>query len=129
MNTSDDKSLVDALVLEQYALRWAVLAAWRDALRLRQVTVPDETSGIFESVRTKIVSGCFSVCDVGCELSRLEATLTSADSSTTHNWVDFWVDMLATAMSKNPDDVQRILKVPAIKARFQDCGLGHRCRC
>jgi hypothetical protein len=114
-------------VLKQYALRWSVLAAWRDALQLRRVVLPDETDRFLEQARIKIASGCFSVCDVGCDLSQLEALLTSADASSHHNWVDFWVDMLGNSMS-NEVETQRILNVPAIKARYNNCGLAV-CRC
>ena len=44
-------------VLQQYGLRWAVLAAWRDALQLRQVKVPADTDVVLETARMKIASG------------------------------------------------------------------------
>ncbi len=118
---------LDEAVLKQYGLRWAVLAAWRDALQLRQVPLPVEADRLLENARIKIASGCFSVCEVGCDLTQLEAALTSIDASTHHNWVDFWVDMLGHSMSSEAD-TQRILKIPAVMSRYQNCGLTV-CRC
>jgi hypothetical protein len=108
-------------------LRWAVLAGWRDALNLRKVSLPADIDHQLESARVKIATGCFSVCEVGCDLTQLEGILTSADASTDHNWVDFWTDLLANSM-KDTAETERILKVPAIKARYSNCGLTV-CRC
>jgi hypothetical protein len=123
----DLRATQEEAVLKQYGLRWAVLAAWRDALQLRRVVLPDEADRLLERARIKIVSGCFSVCDVGCDLSQLEALLTSTDASSHHNWVDFWVDVAGHSMSSEVD-TQAILKIPAIKARYNNCGLAV-CRC
>ena len=122
-----DRAVVDAAVLQQYGLRWAVLGAWRDALKLRNVGTPGEVDLLLDSARVKIASGCFSVCNVGCDLSQIEAALTTADGSTTHNWVDFWLYLLGRAM-KDSAETEIILKVPAVKARYQNCGI-QNCRC
>ena len=114
-------------VLRQFGLRWAVLAGWRDALRLRNVKLDSKIDQDLEDARIRLVSGCFSVCEVGCGLSNIEAALTTADSSTDHNWVDFWIDLLGHAMSEHAE-TERILKVPAIKFRYGNCGIGG-CRC
>lgn len=123
----DSRAMQAEVVLRQYALRWSVLAAWGDALQLRHVVLPDEADRLMERARIKIVSGCFSVCDVGCDLSQLEGLLTSTDASSHHNWVDFWVDMVGHSMSSEAETL-RILKVPAIRARYNNCGLAV-CRC
>ena len=122
-----NRTVVEAAVLQQYGLRWAVLGAWRDALKLRNVSLPNEVDFMLDSARVKLASGCFSVCTVGCDLTQIEAALTSADSSTTHNWVDFWLDLLGHAM-KDSSETERILKVPAVKARYKNCGITV-CRC
>jgi hypothetical protein len=124
---SDAKIVKEEAVLKQLGLRWAVLAGWRDALQLRRVTLPQNIDRHLENARTKIASGCFSVCEVGCDLSELEAVLTSTDASSGHNWVDFWVDMLGHSMA-NDAETERILKIPAIRARYNNCGLSI-CRC
>jgi hypothetical protein len=126
-NGKSDKVVQDERVLKQFGLRWAVLAGWRDALNLRKVSVTAETDRLLENTRVKIASGCISVCEVGCDLAQLEGILTSADASTDHNWVDFWVDLLTHAMKDNAE-TERILKIPAIKTRYTNCGLAV-CRC
>jgi hypothetical protein len=125
--SSDSKAVLDEAVLKQYGLRWAVLAGWRDALQLRRVELPDDIDRLLENARFKLASGCFSVCEVGCDLSQLEGALTSADASSHHNWVDFWVDMLGHSMA-NDAETERILKIPAIRARYKNCGISG-CRC
>jgi hypothetical protein len=123
----DSKVVLEEAVLKQYGLRWAVLAGWRDALQLRHVAMSPDIDRLLENARIKIASGCFSVCTVGCDLSELEAALTSADASSGHNWVDFWVDMLGHYMA-NDVETERILKIPAVRARYNNCGLSV-CRC
>jgi len=112
-------------VVRQYALRWAVLAAWRDALAGRRVLGLAALDLGLKRVRIKIASGCFSACEIGCDLSPVEAALTSADASSEANTVDFWLDLLGHAMRA---EAERLLKVPAVKFRFADCGVPG-CRC
>jgi hypothetical protein len=124
---ADEKIEQEEAVLKQFGLRWAVLAGWRDALQLRRVALPKDADRLLENARIKIASGCFSACEVGCDLSELEAMLTSTDASSGHNWVDFWVDMLGHSMADDAE-TERILKIPAIRARYNNCGLSV-CRC
>jgi hypothetical protein len=125
--SGDTKLVLEEAVLKQYGLRWAVLAGWRDALQLRHVALSSEIDQLLENARIKIASGCFSACAVGCDLSELEAALTSTDASSGHNWVDFWVDMLGHSMADDAE-TERILKIPAVRARYNNCGLSI-CRC
>lgn len=125
--SESESSVLEEAVLKQFGLRWAVLAGWRDALQLRRVVLPNEADRLLENARIKIASGCFSVCEVGCDMSELEAMLTSSDASSGHNWVDFWVDMLGHSMA-NDAETERILKIPAVRARYSNCGLSV-CRC
>jgi hypothetical protein len=125
--SGDDSGILEEAVLKQFGLRWAVLAGWRDALQLRHVVLPREADRLLENARIKIASGCFSACEVGCDLSELEGVLTSTDASSGHNWVDFWVDMLGHSMADDAE-TERILKIPAVRARYNNCGLSI-CRC
>jgi hypothetical protein len=114
-------------VLRLYGLRWSVLAAWRDALSFRHVSLSSLVDHELDSARVKLASGCFSACAVGCHLSAVEGALTSADSSTQHNWVDFWLDLLAQSMSGGAE-TERILKIPAVKAHYLSCAIAG-CAC
>ncbi len=123
----ESKEKQEEAVLKQFGLRWAVLAGWRDALAMRRVQLPEQVDRILENARIKIASGCFSVCEVGCDLTQLEATLTSIDASSHHNWVDYWVNMLWHSMT-NDAGAERVLKIPAVRARYNNCGVSV-CRC
>lgn len=125
--SANEKLEQEESVLKQFGLRWAVLAGWHDALQLRRVKLPEDAARLLERARIEIASGCFSVCAVGCDLSELEAILTSTDASSGHNWVDFWVDMLGHSMADDAE-TERILKIPAVRARYNNCGLSV-CRC
>ncbi len=114
-------------VVERYALRWAVLAAWRDALGARVGDVFDEADKALTRARIKIASGCFSACDIGCDLSSVEAALTSADASSGTSSVDFWLGLLSYSMS-DATGAERLLNVPAVRFRFADCRVGG-CAC
>jgi hypothetical protein len=109
-------------VLREYGLRWAVLASWRDALRLRQLPVPSEVDHHLERARLKLASGCFTTCDVGCDMTAVEAMLTSVDAYSQHNWVDFWLGLLGQSMHDDPM-VEFILKIPAVRSHYQNCGI------
>jgi len=114
-------------VLRKFGLRWSILAAWRDALELRRVALPPETDRALEMARVKLASGCFSACTVGCDLNVIEGALTSADASSHHNWVDFWLDLLGHSM-RAEEEAGQILRIPAVKARYQSCGITG-CQC
>ncbi len=116
----------DKRVLEQYACRWAVLAAWYDDLQKRNIVLTPAVSENIDLARTKIASGCFSVCEVGCDLGKIEALLTSVDASSQHNTAENWIELLAKAMD-NAAGVERVLKVPAVKFQYVNCKLPCNC--
>lgn len=103
-------------IVERYALRWAVLSAWRDALEPRSAGVDP----MLTRARIKIASGCFSACEIGCDLSAVEAQLTSLDASGAEAGVDFWLALLGYSMAEKAD-AERLLKVPAVRFRFAEC--------
>ena len=113
--------------MAKLGLRWSVLAAWRDALELRRVEIPPGIDRALEKARIKLASGCFSTCTVGCELGDIEGALTSADASSQHNWVEFWLDLLGLCM-RSDEETMRILRIPAVKSRYQSCGI-RGCQC
>ncbi len=122
-NPGEDEVIAHEVeVLREYGLRWSVLAAWRDALRLRHVPVVPEVDQRLSASRLKLASGCFSVCDVGCDLNAVEGALTSADASSQHNWVDFWVELLQRSMSEDPA-AEFALMIPAVRTHYQNCGI------
>ena len=113
--------------LRAYALRWSVLAAWRSELRLHNVPLPADPGASLERARVKLASGCFSACDVGCDLSAAEAALTAADASRPEPRVEFWLELLGQAMS-NTYSLEHFLQIPTVQVHYQNCGIGG-CAC
>jgi hypothetical protein len=122
----DQRAENDKRVLEQYACRWAVLAAWHDDLQKRSIILKPEVPEKIDLARTKIATGCFSVCEVGCDLGKIEALLTSADASSQNNTAENWIELLAKAMD-DPSGVERVLCVPAVKFQYVNCKLPCSC--
>ena len=110
----------DNEVLVRYGVRWAVIAAWHDELSARAVGLPTSLPGQLESCRVKIASGCFSSCEVGCDLGALEAELTAADASSSDCRADYWIDLLGNAMQSG-HGMAEALSIPTVKALFNDC--------
>jgi hypothetical protein len=122
-----DQVRVEIGVLRKMGLRWAVLAAWREDLRDRGVRLADAAGALLESSRVKISSGCFSTCEVGCDLSQLEGFLVSADTSSPTNSADYWLDLLGRCMADEVDSAA-LLQIPAVQVHYAGCGLGP-CHC
>ena len=128
-NLLNDQAKVELSVMKKYGLRYAILAAWAHDLRDQGVAVPPSLSKLFEKVRVKISSGCFSVCDVGCDLGRIEATLFSAATTAGQETADSWVDMLGECMSEyaNIDEIEKRIDVQAVKTHYNRFVFGGAC--
>ena len=79
-----------------------------------------------ETARVKIASGCFSSCEVGCDLAAVEGDLGAVDASTDQGTISFWIELLGRAMTDG-GEVQRLLRIPVIRAHFINCGRACRC--
>ncbi len=112
-------------ILEKFGLRWAVLAAWCDELAHRGLAV--DLRKQLEDARIKLSSGVFSACEIGCDLGRIEATLTSADASSTPDSTSYWLDLLGRAMVEIVD-TEELFHNPGVKFRYLNCGF-LPCRC
>jgi len=122
----DQKIQQEQRILEQYACRWAVLAAWHDELTKRIVTLPYDVGQRINVARTKISSGCFSVCEVGCDLNAIEGTLMAGDTSSPTNNADNWLHLLAEVMT-DLVDTRRVLQIPSVMFQYQKCGISCKC--
>ena len=122
----DQKVQQEQHVLELYACRWAVLAAWHDEVTKRGMILADDVGRSISLARTKIASGCFSVCEVGCDLNAIEGALMAGDTSHPNNAAESWLHLLAQVMT-DPVDTRRILQVPAVMFQYQRSGI--RCKC
>lgn len=127
-----EESTGDALreevtTLRKMGLRWAVLASWYGDLRDRGVRIEPGICTLLETVRVKISSGCFSSCEVGCDLTHVERSLMSADASSSTVSVEYWIELLAKCMA---DEIHApaLLQIPAVRFHYADCGL-RPCKC
>ncbi len=113
--------------LQKYGLRWAVLAAWADELEKRKAELDVETKKRLEASRVKIASGCFSSCEVGCDLGVIEGALVSRGASISTDSTNFWLELLGHAMEES-SEVEQLLRIPAVRFQYTSCGFGP-CRC
>ena len=116
-----ERTKTEIEVLEKFALRYSILAAWYEELAKREVGVSVTVPRNLELVRAKLGTGCFSSCEIGCDLSGIEAALVSGDGESPAPSVDFWLGLLGEAMSESPRS-EEILRYPPIKFHYQSCG-------
>ena len=114
-------------MLKKFGTRWAVLAAMRLDMASRGIRIEGETDEQLKLARVQVLSGCFSPCEVGCSLSKVEGQLISIGSSLGGEYLRPWSELLAQAM-RGEIDPQRIAEIPALKPVEMDCKfLGCRC--
>jgi hypothetical protein len=106
--------------LRKFGMKWAVLTALTLDLAKRGVRVPSELNGLLKVVRMKIMSGCFSPCEVGCELNKVEGQLVAAGASLGEDYLRPWFDLLGQAMEGRIDPA-RIADIPALEPIATDC--------
>ena len=114
-------------LLKRFGMKWAVLAALVTDLGKRGVRLPPDTNEQLKLTRMKIMSGCFSPCDVGCEFGKLEGQLIALGSALGENYLRPWFDLLGQAMEGRIDP-SRISDIPALVPIANDCKW-LACRC
>ncbi|MFH1262926.1 MAG: hypothetical protein V1495_05735 [Pseudomonadota bacterium] len=110
-------------VLQKFGLRYAVLGAWHEELRGRGIPFGPELPRQLEATRVKISSGCFSTCQVGCDLGDVERALMSAASSAPDTDVESWMELLGWSMGE-PKEISKLLKLARISVQYNNCGFG-----
>jgi len=122
----DDRK-VSFELLKKFGMKWAVLAAWVIDLGRRGVRVPPDTNEQLKLARMKIMSGCFSPCEVGCAFGTLEGQLIAVGSALGDDYLRPWSDLLGQAMEGRIDP-RRISDIPALEPIANDCNW-LACRC
>jgi hypothetical protein len=121
MNTVErEERKVSFEQLKKFGTRWAVLTALALDLARQGVRVPPETDEELKLARMKILSGCFSPCEVGCTLSKVEGQFVASGASLGEEYLRPWFDLLAQAMQGGIDP-QRIADIPALQPVATDC--------
>jgi hypothetical protein len=122
-----DERKVSFESLKKFGMKWAVLAAWVIDLGRRGVRVPSDTNEQLKLARMKIMSGCFSPCEVACAFGQLEGQLIALGSALGEDYLRPWSDLLGQAMEGRIDP-GRISDIPALEPVANDCKL-LACRC
>ena len=114
-------------MLKKFGTRWAVLAAMRLDMASQGIRIGAETDEQLKLARVQILSGCFSPCEVGCSLSKIEGQLISSGFSLGGEYLRPWSELLAQAM-RGEIDPDRIGEIPALRPVEMDCRfMGCRC--
>lgn len=124
---AQDERRVGFELLKKYGMKWAVLAALVIDLGRRGVRVAADINEQLKLTRMKILSGCFSPCEVGCTFGKLEGQLVAIGSSLGEDYLRPWFDLLGRAM-EGKIDPGRISDIPALEPVANDCTL-LACRC
>ena len=127
MEGTQEARAVSLDMLKKFGTKWAVLAAMRLDMASRGIRIEGETDEELKLARVQVLSGCFSPCEVGCSLSKVEGQLISIGSSLGGEYVRPWSELLAQAM-RGEIDPQRIAEIPALKPVEMDCKF-LACRC
>lgn len=114
-------------LLGKFGSRWAVLTAMGLELQRRGIRVSPEVTEQLKLARMEIVSGCFSTCEVGCLLSRVEGQLISIGAPLGPEHLRIWSDLLAAAM-QGRIDLKAVGDIPALQPVESDCAF-LACRC
>ena len=114
-------------LLKKYGMKWAVLAAWVIDLGRRGVRVPSDVNEELKVARMKIMSGCFSPCEIACAFGKLEGQLIALGASLGEDYLRPWSDLLGQAMEGRIDP-GRVSEIPALEPIANDCKW-LACRC
>lgn len=127
MESTQEAREISLEMLKKFGTRWAVLAAMRLDMASRGIRIGSETDEQLKLARVQILSGCFSPCEVGCSLSKVEGQFVSSGSSLGGDYLRPWFELLAQAM-RGEIDPTRIAEIPALKPVAMDCAF-LACRC
>ena len=120
MSDPSDKTDFDFEILRRYGAKWAVLAAMTADMTKRRIEVPPAVFEALKTVRGKIESGCFSPCEVGCDLAVAESHLFSQGYLLEEKDFQQWSDLLGEAM-QGKLDYQTMMGIPAFEPVKNDC--------
>ena len=120
MGEPTDRTAFDFEILKKYGAKWAVLTAMTAHMVRKGIPIPHNVFELLRNAQSKIVSGCFSPCEVGCELAQVEGQIFSECHLLGEQDFKDWSDLLGEAM-QGKLDYQRILGIPALDPIKNDC--------
>ena len=127
MSDPVDTNVLPFEMLKRLGAKWAVLTAMATDMVHKRVTVPRDAIEELKTARLKIGSGCFSPCEVSCELSKAEGQIFSQCYLLEPQDFEEWCNLLAEAM-QGKLDYERIRGISALAPVRNDCEF-LRCTC
>jgi hypothetical protein len=115
-----DERNVSVDLLKKLGTKWAVLTALVVDLSRRGVRILPELSEELKLARMKVISGCFSPCEVGCALGKIEGQLISVGAALGEDYLRPWFDLIGQAMEGRIEP-SRIAEIPALQPVANDC--------
>lgn len=82
-----------ARMLHQFSWQWAILASTIGQLVGRGEKMPPEVLKLLTLTRAKITSGCYTVCDITCDIRKIET------------------ELFRILLNKNPDEADTLLEL------------------
>ena len=125
--SSDTETNVPFEILTKYGAKWAVLAAMQMDLIPRGIHLPPTVKKDLDMIRVKIASGCFSSCEIGCELGKIEGQFIGLAASQGDEYIAKWFDLLAMAFAGEITS-ENIAQIPLLKPIESKCGF-LKCTC
>ena len=120
MANVSEESAAGFELLKRLGAKWAVLTAMTAEMAGKGIKVPTSVNEDLKIARIKLGSGCFSPCDVGCGLSKVEGQLFSQCHLLGDKEVDDWCDLLAEA-AQGKLNYERIRGIAAVSPVRGDC--------
>jgi hypothetical protein len=127
MSETSEKTGFEFEMLKRYGAKWAVLAAMTAKMSQKGIEVPHSVFESLKNAKGKINSGCFSTCEVNCDLALAEGPLFSQGYLLEPDDFQAWSDLLAEAM-QGKLDYERILGIPALEPVRNECNF-LQCSC
>jgi len=115
-----DRSDFEFEMVRRFGAKWAVLTAMASNMARKGIEVPRSAVAELRTSRIKIGSGCFSPCEVGCELSKVEGQIFSLCHLLNEEEFQQWCDLLAEAM-QGKLDYDRVQGIPVLEPVKNDC--------
>lgn len=110
----ETKQEVGYEVLTKYGSKWAILTALGMDLGKKGITLPHDIHATLEVSRIEITSGCYSTCEIDCNLNKVEGQMIALGSNLGEAYLDPWQDLLGKSM-KGELDYDQIIQIPALK--------------
>jgi hypothetical protein len=110
----------------RFGWKWVALAYTAGRVIEEGGNLPARFAGDLGLARTRLESGCYSLCDIMCELRNLEARLFPSVLKLGEGPVHDMLELLSKAMNGNLHEED--LEMPSLKLVVSDCAIPTCCK-